>query len=275
MKFDLDTAWKDTSRLLRDNFSLLAIIAGVFFFVPYAAVLIAIPSALPIAALEQGGNPEAMQAAILDLYSTYWWVLLALAIIQGIGLLAMLALLRRRANPTVGEALATGAGSVVSYLAAQILQSFALIAVIILLIGIPAAAGSPAIAFFGGVLALVLFLYILTKMSLVSPVIAIEEVKNPLTAIARSWKLTRGNSVRVFLFYLLVLVAFFVVSVVASMITTVIFSLGGENAALFGTSFIAALINAALIILGVCLLAAVHTQLLRLQGSNHKDAAGR
>lgn len=275
MKFDLDTAWKDTSRLLRDNFSLLAIIAGVFFFVPYAAVLIAIPSALPIAALEQGGNPEAMQAAILDLYSTYWWVLLALAIIQGIGLLAMLALLRRRANPTVGEALATGAGSVVSYLAAQILQSFALIAVIILLIGIPAAAGSPAIAFFGGVLALVLFLYILTKMSLVSPVIAIEEVKNPLTAIARSWKLTRGNSVRVFLFYLLVLVAFFVVSVVASMITTVIFSLGGENAALFGTSFIAALINAALIILGVCLLAAVHTQLLRLQGSNHEDAAGR
>lgn len=275
MKFDLDTAWKDTSRLLRDNFSLLAIIAGVFFFVPYAAVLIAIPSALPIAALEQGGNPEAMQAAILDLYSTYWWVLLALAIIQGIGLLAMLALLRRRANPTVGEALATGAGSVVSYLAAQILQSFALIAVIILLIGIPAAAGSPAIAFFGGVLALVLFLYILTKMSLVSPVIAIEEVKNPLTAIARSWKLTQGNSVRVFLFYLLVLVAFFVVSVVASMITTVIFSLGGENAALFGTSFIAALINAALIILGVCLLAAVHTQLLRLQGSNHEDAAGR
>lgn len=273
MKFDLDTAWKDTSRLLRDNFSLLAIIAGVFFFVPYAAVLIAIPSALPIAALEQGGNPEAMQAAILDLYSTYWWVLLALAIIQGIGLLAMLALLRRRANPTVGEALATGAGSVVSYLAAQILQSFALIAVIILLIGIPAAAGSPAIAFFGGMLALVLFLYILTKMSLVSPVIAIEEVKNPLTAIARSWKLTRGNSVRVFLFYLLVLVAFFVVSVVASMITTVIFSLGGENAALFGTSFIAALINAALIILGVCLLAAVHTQLLRLQGSNHEDAA--
>jgi hypothetical protein len=275
MKFDLDTAWKDASRLLRDNFSLLAIIAGVFFFVPYAAVLIAIPSALPIAALEQGGNPEAMQAAILDLYSTYWWVLLALAIIQGIGLLAMLALLRRRANPTVGEALATGAGSVISYLAAQILQSFALIAVIILLIGIPAAAGSPAIAFFGGVLALVLFLYILTKMSLVSPVIAIEEVKSPLTAIARSWKLTRGNSVRVFLFYLLVLVAFFVVSVVASMITTVIFSLGGENAALFGTSFIAALINAALIILGVCLLAAVHTQLLRLQGSNHEDAAGR
>lgn len=273
MKFDLDTAWKDTSRLLRDNFRLLAVIAGVFFFLPYAVVLMAIPSILPIGALEQGGNPEVMQAAILDLYANYWWALLLLAIIQGIGLLAMLALVRRRANPTVGEALATGTRSVASYIGAQILQSLSLVLVAIMLIGIPAAAGWGAIAFLGGMLAFVLCLYIVTKMSLVSPVIAIEDVKNPLAAIARSWQLTKGNSVRVFLFYLLVLVAFFVVSLVASMITTVAFALAGENAALFGTTVVASLINAALIVLGVCMLAAVYTQLLRLQGSSREGPA--
>ena len=32
MKFNLDTAWKDASRLLSRNLGLLAVVAGVFFF---------------------------------------------------------------------------------------------------------------------------------------------------------------------------------------------------------------------------------------------------
>ena len=38
MKFDLDTAWKDTMGLLTRNLGLLAVVAGVFFFLPYAGL---------------------------------------------------------------------------------------------------------------------------------------------------------------------------------------------------------------------------------------------
>ena len=43
MKFNLDTAWKDASRLLSRNLGLLAVVAGVFFFLPYAGVAMALP----------------------------------------------------------------------------------------------------------------------------------------------------------------------------------------------------------------------------------------
>ena len=91
MKFDLDTAWKDTTGLLSRNRSLLAVIAGVFFFLPYAALTIALPGMGDLEAAQASGNLDAMMGAINDLYASYWWVYLILAIVQGTGLLAMLA----------------------------------------------------------------------------------------------------------------------------------------------------------------------------------------
>ena len=123
MKFDLDTAWKDTMGLLSRNFGLLAVLAGVFFFLPYAGFMIAVPEMGAMQSAQAGGDFEVVMAAVTELYLEYWWVFLLLALIQGVGLLGMLALVRRRANPTVGEALATGARSVPSYIAAQLLQT--------------------------------------------------------------------------------------------------------------------------------------------------------
>ena len=141
MKFDLDTAWKDTTGLLSRNRGLLAVIAGVFFFLPYAALAIALPEMGDLEAAQASGNLDAMMGAINDLYASYWWVYLILAIVQGIGLLAMLALVRRRANPTVGEALSTGVKSVPTYIAAQLLQTALFAIVAGLLIGVGAVTG--------------------------------------------------------------------------------------------------------------------------------------
>lgn len=264
MKFNLDTAWKDATGLLSRNLGLLAVIAGVFFFIPYAGITIAIPEMANLENAQNAGSVEAMMAAMNDLYQSYWWVFLILAVVQGIGLLAMLALVRRRANPTVGEALATGARAVPSYIGTQLLQTGLLVIVATLLIGLGAAIGLQLLAALGAVIAFVVVCYLVTKLSLIAPVIAIEGELNPLKALRRSWTLTKGNSIRLFFFYLLLIVAFVVLSAVISLVIGLVFALAGEQAALLGEAIVSGLVNAVMIVVMVCVLAAVHTQLLRL-----------
>ena len=271
MKFDLDTAWKDTTGLLSRNRGLLAVIAGVFFFLPYAALAIALPGMGDLEAAQASGNMEAMIGAINDLSSKYWWVYLVLTFVQGTGLLAMLALVRRRANPTVGEALSTGVKSVPTYIAAQLLQTAFIAVIIALLVGGGAVTGLPALTVLGGVIAFVALCYIVTKLSLAAPVIAIEGQLNPIKALQRSWALTRGNSIRLFFFYLLLLAAFVVLSIVISLVLGLAFAIAGEQAALLGEAVISGLLNAIMIVVIVCVMAAVHTQLGRL--SDKPDAA--
>lgn len=268
MKFDLDTAWKDTTRLLRDNFGLLAIVAGVFYFIPYAAALLWIPG---LAELTMGqfdpSSPET-EAMANVMFAGYWWALVLLGIVQGIGLLAMLALLKRRASPTVGQAISAGGKSVLSYIAAQLLQAVILAIVIFLLIGLPVASGLTPLAIIGGIAGLVVVAYVLTKLSIAAPIIAIDGQLNPVAALTRSWHLTKGNSVRLFFFYFLLLVAYIVISTIVSMVFALLFAMGGADVQSFGQAISASLMNALLALFFAGVLAAIHTQLTRLYSTS-------
>jgi len=268
MKFDLDTAWKDTTRLLRDNFSLLAVVAGVFYFIPYAAALLWIPG---LAELTMGqfdpSSPET-EAIANEMFAGYWWALVLLGIVQGIGLLAMLALLKRRASPTVGQAISAGGKSVLSYIAAQLLQAIILAIVIFLLIGLPVASGLTPLAVIGGIAGLVVVAYVLTKLSIAAPIIAIDGQLNPVAALTRSWHLTKGNSVRLFFFYFLLLVAYIVISTIVSMVFALLFAMGGADVQSFGQAISASLMNALLALFFAGVLAAIHTQLTRLHSTS-------
>ncbi len=265
MKFNLDTAWKDATGLLSRNFGLLAVVAGVFFFLPNAGMTIAIPEMQELTKAQSSGNFEIMMAAVQDLYMEYWWAFLILAIVQGIGVLAMLALVRRRANPTVGEALGSGVRLVASYIAAQLLQTVVIAGVALSIVAVLALTGLQVLAALGAVAASVVALYLLVKFSLISPIIGIEGERSPVAAIRRSWTLTKGNSMRLFLFYVLLIVAFVVVSAVISLVLGLLFALAGSQAALMGEAVISGIANAAGIVLMVCVLAAIHTQLLRAE----------
>lgn len=265
MKFDLDIAWKDTARLFRDNFSLLAVLAGVFFFIPYAVMMLAIPQFQELSSLPADATPEALQSIVMDLYSSYWWVFILSAIVQGIGIVAMLALLRNRANPTVGEAIQTGVRSVLTYIGVNLLQGFLIGLILSVIVIVPVAMGMVAIAVLLGIFAFVLFCYLMTKFSMAAPIIAIDGERNPIEALARSWRLTKGNSIRLFIFFVLILVAFAIVTGIASMLIALVFSLGGEEVALFGTTITSALTNSLGFILFACLSAAMHAQLSRLR----------
>ena len=124
MKFDLDTAWKDTTSLVRDNLGLLAVLSGVFYFLPYLAAMLWVPGMSELVSGQFDPNSDRMEAMVQALFADYWWAFVLLTFVQGIGLLSMLALLRRRANPTVAEAITVGVRSVASYVVATILMGF-------------------------------------------------------------------------------------------------------------------------------------------------------
>lgn len=262
MKFDMGAAWNEAVRLIAGNRQVIAIVAGVFFFLPYLAFTLLFMNQVTALQAAQTANPdpEAMGEAMMGFYGDIWWVLLLLMVIQGIGMLGLLTLLTDRSRPTVGEALKVGARYFPTYIGAQLLVSV----VLGLLILLPIAVGAGVSVGAGvlvGLIALVGFCYLFTKFMLSPAVIAIEHEGNPLTALGRSWRLTKGNSVRIFLFMLLMLLAIGLVGGVFSMIVGLVFALGGPETALIGQGIVSALVNAVFVTLFLGLLAAIYRQL--------------
>lgn len=263
MKFDMSAAWNEAVRLLQLNRDVVLVIAGVFFFLPYAVFMVIMGDQM--AALEAGAgsgdaDPQVAMAALMGFYGSIWWIVLLVTLFQAIGMLGLLALLKGRSRPTVGEALTIGLKSVLPYLGAQILFALA----VVLLVSIPiaiGAAGSVGAGVIVGIFAAVALCYLFAKFSLVAPVIVIDRVANPFAALARSWRLTKGNSVRLFLFYFLLILAIMVVGTVASIVVGLVLALAGPETALVGNSLVAALLNAVWATLFLAVLAAAHRQL--------------
>lgn len=262
MKFDMSAAWNEAVRLLSANRQVLLVVAGVFFFLPSVAYGIVFNSQMSGIEAAQANDPDpsAMVRAMMGLFQEYWWILLLTTIIQWFGTLAMLVLLTDRNRPTVGEALKIGAGLLLPYLGAQLLVSFVLGILLLLPFASAASAGVGA-GVLVGLIALIALAYLFTKFLLVSPVIAIDRVRNPLAALGRSWRLTKGNSLRLFLFLFLLSVAFVVVTSVASLIAGLVFALAGTEVALAGDAIVSGLVSALFTAIFVAALAAAHRQL--------------
>lgn len=263
MKFDMSAAWSEAMRLVGANRDVVLIVAGVFFFLPYVAFMMIVGDQMNALQAGAGGSdadPGAAMDAMMSFYGSIWWLVLLVTIVQALGMLGLLALLKDRSRPTVGQALAIGAKSLLPYLAAQILVSLILGLVIMIPFAIGAGV-SVAAGVIVGLVALVAVLYLFTKFSLVPVVVVIDRMLNPITALGRSWRLTKGNSVRLFLFYFLLVVAMVVVGIVISIVIGLIFALMGPEAAMIGNALVAGLLNAAWATLFLAALAAAHRQL--------------
>ena len=251
MKFDMGEAWTTATGLLSKNKDVILVVAGVFFFLPYVASTLLFPQAMT----PEQVNPEDLSAvsdAVLQAYADYWWVILIVFVTQGIGTLSLLTLLTDRAKPTVGEAIARGASGFLSYFAANLIFVFALgtILTIALLI-------TPFLV----VLAIPVMFYAMVKFSLVMPAIAIDGIRNPIKAISRSWSLTKGNSFRLFAFYVLLVIALMVVTLIITMVLAVLLAAIGGQIETIGNALVASLINAGFVVLFLGILAGVHRQL--------------
>ncbi len=262
MKLDMGRAWNDAMSLLRGNQQVVLIVAGVFFFLPNLALLLLMPETMGQTEAQVAGEPDmdAVLQTFATVYGDIWWQILLVSLASAIGMLGLLALLTDHNRPTVGEALKSGVTYLLPYIGAQLLVGL----IVVLIVMVPVAVGSAAGVGAGalvGILAFVAVIYVYTKLSLTIPVIVIEEVMNPVRALGRSWSLTKGNSVRLFLFYFLLMLVYFVVLMVLGIVGGALGLIAGEEANIIITGLISAAGNMVFITLYLAVLAAVHRQL--------------
>jgi hypothetical protein len=245
--------------MISANTQVLAIVAGVFFFLPSFAMALFAPMPEPTTSLDETQALNMMSAYYS--HAAPWLVTVGIA--QAIGILALLALLTDRRRPTVGEALKAGSASLLPYIAAQLLLGVVIGLGFIAIIAAAAAFGSVAVA-----AALIPFgfaglVYVITKTSLAAPVIVIDGLRNPVRALARSWALTKGNSLRLFGFYFLVFLALIVIMIVISMIVGLLsmVALGGGVVSQIANGILSGLAGSLAVVYFVAIIASAHRQL--------------
>jgi len=255
MKFSMSEAWRDATAMMSANREVLLIVAGIFFLLPSLVLALTMPG------LQETmlADPENAQAMMIELYAGFWWLLLLVVLAQIVGYLALLTLLRDTRRPTVGEALKAGLAALLPAIGFYVIVFVAAVVVGVAVVALTVAV--PALLIVAIPVMVIAMLYIAVKLMLVLPVIAIDKVSNPLSAIARSWRLTKGNSLRLFLFFLLLLIVYIVISIVIGMIVAALGLALGADTALLVNGIISGVLGAALTVVLVAVIAAIHRQL--------------
>lgn len=256
----MNRAWREASAMVKANSQVLGVMAGVFFFLPSLAMAIFAP--LPEKMGEVGSEQQTISMLAAYYTEALPW-LIGTATAQAVGILALLALLTDRSRPTVGEALKAGLISLFPYIAAQLLIGVICGILALLVAGIGAATGLVALAVILLPLVLVGAIYVMVKTSLVAPVIVIEGTRNPINALQRSWRLTKGNSLRLFFFYFLILIVFLVVSITFSAIIGIVAGLviGDREGLMLVNGIVSGVVGSVMVVFFAAIIASVHRQL--------------
>lgn len=257
MKFSMTTAWNEAMAMFTANREVLLIIAGIFYFLPSLVISMTIPSLQT----QLAANPEQIQQVMTALWVSWGWLFFLVIVAQFVGYLAMLALLRDHSRPTVGEAIKAGLVGLLPAIGTYILWTLGLGITLGVLIAAAVASQNVAIGVIVGVLCFVLFVYLGVKFSLMGPVIALEKVMNPFKVIQRSWQLTKGNSFRLFLFYVLLFICYMVISIVVGIPLALGAMLLGETVGLLVNGIVSGAIGAVVTVIAVAILASIHRQL--------------
>lgn len=104
------------------------------------------------------------------------------------------------------------------------------IVISLIMAAIVAAAQSALVSVLLGLVLILGFFYLLARLSLVLPIVAIGEERNPITAVATAWRLTTGSSLKIMVIWILAIVAACVLYFVALMATIGIPGAAGPGA---------------------------------------------
>ncbi|KLE31195.1 hypothetical protein [Aurantiacibacter gangjinensis] len=259
MKLDLGAAWNEAVAMMSANKEVLLVLGGIFFLLPAMLMAFLIP-AMPQDPIQTMADVERLGEQVQAIYADWWWLYLLAIVIQMVGYLAILALLRDGRRPSVGEAIGDGAKALLPAIATYLLFTIGLSLVLALLLALTAATGGIA-AIVTVPLMVIGTIYLAVKVSLSAPVIAVEKVRNPFTVLARSWKLTKGNSLRLFIFFLLIMIVYIVISLILSMIMALLGALMGAETGAILVAFFSSLVGAVFTIVMIAAIAAAHRQL--------------
>ncbi|HTN14771.1 MAG TPA: hypothetical protein VL094_08190 [Sphingomonadaceae bacterium] len=283
MRFDMSRAWRDATAMIAANREVMLIVAGVFFFLPNVVTSLLLPTTEATFSPAERAPSQDIGQILAQLESQLQaalppGALLAIflsGLAQAIGLIALLALLRDDTKPTVGEALKVGIMGLLPYIGAQLLAGFGLALALGVLIGVPAAIGLGAIAGIMIIAAIPIFAYVMIKISLVSPVIAIEKLMNPIAILSRSWSLTKGNSFRLLGYYALLTLAFLVISLVIGIVFGLLTALMGTGTAFqLVNAVLSGLLSGAATMVLAGVMAAIHRQLAGPSTGNLENTFG-
>jgi membrane-anchored glycerophosphoryl diester phosphodiesterase (GDPDase) len=255
MKFSMSEAWREATAMMSGNREVLLVVAGLFFLLPSLVLALVMPG------LQESmiADPEHAQARVLELYANWWWLMLLVVLAQIVGYLALLALLRDTSRPTVGEALKAGLTGLLPAIGFYLIVGAG--AVVVALVVVALTAASPGIGVIVALVCVVVAIYLMIKLCLVLPIIAIDKVSNPISAISRSWQLTKGNSLRLFLFFVLLFLVYLVISMVVGMIVAAVVLAAGTSTALLVNGIVSGILGAGLTVVLVAVIAAIHRQL--------------
>jgi len=198
-----------------------------------------------------------------------------MALFQATGTLALLTLLTDRSRPTVGQAIGLGLRGIVPYVLSQLLLGIGIGAIGGSFLMIGKVTGAAAITAVGVVVSVGLAIYAAIRTSLAGPVIVVEGERNPMNVLMRSWFLTRGNTARIGVFYLLVGIAFMFVIMVITLVSGILFSLFGSAEVMkIAQAVISSALEAVLALYFVGIIAAAHRQLAGNPPGSHTDTFG-
>jgi hypothetical protein len=250
-KLSISKAWDESKAVIARDGSLLTTIALALFVLPGVVSDIVTPAAPP------GELPKI----------GLWTVMTVIALL--VALVGQLAVIRLAIGSglTVGEAIRHGARRAPAYLAATLMWMLPVLVVAVLLAG--KVVGPPPNASPVAALGLILFcgvvLWFAIRMLMTSPVASAETV-GPVEIIRRSWQLTQGHWLRLFGFFLAIVIA----AVVAIMAVTAIGGIlakmvfGGVGPLTVGALVVALLVqivSAAVSVILMVMLARIYVQL--------------
>ena len=271
MKLDMNNAWQQGMALVRANWQLLLVFAGLFLFLPSVAMTITMPEVF--SGMAGITEPEEVNAWVLENWPQFAGVTAIAMFFQFIGYMAMIALIGSH-RPTVGEALKIAIMSLPSMIAAFIIFVIAyvvLIGLLSLIIGLIAGGLAAAGLGEGGAVILVFILfiplligqfYLMARLSMTMPAMVIERRLNPFGALSRSWSMTSRSGLRLLAFYALLTIAYFVILMVLSLFTSGVFGLAADaSTATTGSAIVTGLLGAGFAMIFSGVIAAIYRQL--------------
>jgi hypothetical protein len=258
MKFDMGAAWNDAMAMVAANKDVLGIVAAVFFFLPSLMLSVIAPGTELEAA---AGDPERMSAALNNYFISNAWLFGLVALTGWVGSLSVYALLGRHQNVTVGEAISIGLKATLPYIA-YIIGFIVLVVALSSIVGVVGGAtGSGLVAFILGVVMFAAIIVISIRLVLVGPVMAVDGILNPITAAQRSWALIKGNTRRVFVFFVLLVIAIIVVAIILSIVFALIGALLGPTGALWVQGIFGGIMGTVFTVIFLAVYSATHQQL--------------
>jgi hypothetical protein len=232
-KLDFTAAWNDALALLKGNLEVVLPVIGVLLLLPAIIVGYMVPEPVIDPAAADSG-----MAQLLQYYNDLAPWLLMTTITSVIAYATIYALVFNQSRPTVAEAFTIALSFFLPMLIANIIIMIAMTVGLIFLI-VPG-------------------IYLLIKFSLTGPSMVAENIKNPIAALSRSWALTKGNSLYIFAFFIIVGVVGGIAYYISAMIFSAIFAmvLPASAAALLSLivkSILGAILSAVFLFIGIAI----------------------